>query len=169
MTGTPIMDHQLTQLARAVGGRLRRRGLTIATAESCTGGLLGHAITEIAGSSEYYLGGVVAYSNALKLSLLGVSEATLARDGAVSRQTALEMARGARDRLGADVGIGTTGIAGPGGATPGKPVGLVCVAITAPNDTIVHSWHFAGDRSAIKEQTAVAALGALLSIVGEME
>lgn len=159
------MSQELLELALELGCRLRCRGLTIATAESCTGGLLGHAITEIAGSSDYYVGGVVAYSNALKVSLLGVSEATLADYGAVSPETAREMAHGARSRLGADVGLGTTGIAGPGGATPGKPVGLVCVAIATPDETIVHGWNFAGDRSAIKDQTAVAALRALLNIV----
>lgn len=158
------MSHELTELARAVGDNLRERELRIATAESCTGGLIAHAITEIAGCSEYFWGGIVAYSNAGKVSLLGVSEATLALHGAVSSQTALEMARGALRTFGAHVAIATTGIAGPGGGTPDKPVGLVYMALIAPDDTVVQRHLFAGDRSAVKLQTAIAALQAVVNM-----
>src|SRR5690606_25849076 len=118
-------EEQLARLASA-------KGVTIATAESCTGGLVAHRITTVAGSSAYFIGGVVAYSNELKQSLLGVPAAILERHGAVSRQCALAMAQGVRLRTGADIGVSTTGIAGPGGATPTKPVGLVYIACATP-------------------------------------
>src|SRR3712207_5216894 len=117
------------ELAQHVGAQLQRRQLTVATAESCTGGLIGHLLTEIAGSSAYFMGGVIAYSNAVKHSLLDVPEATLAAVGAVSEETARAMAQGVRARLHTDIGIATTGIAGPGGGTPQKPVGLVYIAV----------------------------------------
>ncbi|HLI52251.1 MAG TPA: nicotinamide-nucleotide amidohydrolase family protein, partial [Thermomicrobiaceae bacterium] len=107
------------------------KGLTIATAESCTGGLIAHRITTVSGSSAYFVGGVVSYSNALKQKLLGVTEETLRTAGAVSRECALQMAGGVRRLTGATVGISSTGIAGPGGATPTKPVGLVYIACSA--------------------------------------
>jgi nicotinamide-nucleotide amidase len=113
----------------AVGDVLRTRGLTLAVAESCTGGLIGSRITDVPGSSEYFLGGVVAYANAPKTALLGVREETLARHGAVSTEVAEEMAAGVRMRFGADLGLSTTGIAGPGGGTVEKPIGTVCVGL----------------------------------------
>lgn len=113
----------------AVGALLRERGLTLALAESCTGGLIGHRVTEVAGSSAYFLGGVVAYANAAKTELLGVRDGTLRDHGAVSIEVATEMAAGARSRYGADLGLATTGIAGPDGGTAEKPVGTVCIAL----------------------------------------
>lgn len=141
-----------------VGALLRDRGLTLATAESCTGGLVAHLITCVSGSSLYYLGGVVAYANEVKEAMLGVRRETLLAHGAVSEETALEMARGVRERLGADLGIATTGIAGPTGGTPEKPVGLVYVALSAADAQICRRHVWQGDRLANKEQSAEAAL-----------
>jgi PncC family amidohydrolase len=112
-----------------IGKALSARGLTLATAESCTGGLIGHRITNVAGSSAYYLGGVIAYDNRIKAGLLGVSEADLASYGAVSEPVARQMAEGVRTRFGADYAVAVTGIAGPGGGSEDKPVGLVYVAV----------------------------------------
>ncbi len=149
-------------LARQIGERLTARQATLATAESCTGGLIGHLITEVAGSSAYYLGGIVAYSNDVKRSLLGVAEATLLTHGAVSEPTAREMAQGARLRLGAHVAVATTGIAGPGGGTATKPVGLVYIAVATHDAIHCERFVFAGDRHAIKHHTATTALRLLL-------
>ena len=137
---------------------MQHSGLTLAVAESCTGGLVGHRITNVPGSSEYFLGGVVSYSNEVKAELLGVGTDTLAVHGAVSEQTVLEMVHGVRRLLSADIGAAVSGIAGPGGATPGKPVGLVWVGLSAPG--VEQSWRyvFQGDRLAIKDQSADAVL-----------
>jgi nicotinamide-nucleotide amidase len=116
-------------MEEVVGGLLAERGLTLALAESCTGGLIGNWITDVPGSSAYFLLGVVAYANQAKRSLLGVREETLALHGAVSTQTAEEMAAGVRRAAGADIGLATTGIAGPGGGSPEKPVGTVCIGL----------------------------------------
>ena len=127
-------------------------------AESCTGGLLANRITNVPGSSEVFLGGVVSYSNALKQSLLGVPAETLVQYGAVSEPVARAMAEGARQRLGGWWGVGITGIAGPGGATPDKPVGLVYVAVSDPDTTVVKRQLFAGDRQTIKYRATQYAL-----------
>lgn len=148
-------------LAKQVGARCRERGLTVAVAESCTGGLLGHAITSVAGSSDYFLGGVIAYANEVKVRELGVRRATLARDGAVSRAVALEMAAGARERFRADIGVGVTGIAGPGGGTARKPVGLVFVAVASRRGAEARRFRFGGGRDAVKGAACRAALAAL--------
>jgi PncC family amidohydrolase len=137
---------------------LTARGLTLAVAESCTGGLVGHRITGVPGSSACFRGGVIAYHNEVKAALLAVPEETLEREGAVSEAVALAMARGVRERLAADIGLAVTGIAGPTGGTPEKPVGLVYVALA---DAIAarsrrHLW--SGDRWQNKEQSAEAAL-----------
>jgi nicotinamide-nucleotide amidase len=120
-----------TTMEAVVGGMLRERGMTIALAESCTGGLVGHRITNVAGSSNYLKGGIVAYSNEVKQRSLGVRAETLAQHGAVSEETAAEMAAGVRRVLEADLGLAITGIAGPEGGTPDKPVGTVCFALAA--------------------------------------
>jgi len=141
---------------------LTRDRLSIATAESCTGGLVSHRITTIPGSSAYFLGGVVAYSNAVKMSLLSVPEDILARVGAVSAECALAMAQGVRTRIGTDIGVSTTGIAGPGGATPTKPVGLVYVACSTPWGDHVEEHRFTGNRIETIRASAEAALACVI-------
>lgn len=141
-----------------LGAGLAARGLTLATAESCTGGLVAHRLTSVAGSSAYFLGGVVAYSNELKVALLGVSEQVLREHGAVSAECARAMAEGVRARTGAALGLATTGIAGPGGATLAKPVGLVYIGCATPEGTVVREHHFPGDRLANIRASAQAAL-----------
>ena len=126
------MDAQTKAPAQIVGPLLCARGATVVTAESCTGGLIGSLLTDVSGSSDYYLGGVISYSNKVKQDVLGVREETLAAVGAVSRETALQMAHGARRLLHADYALAATGIAGPTGGTPEKPVGLVYVALVGP-------------------------------------
>jgi PncC family amidohydrolase len=144
------------------GVLLLQKGLTLATAESCTGGLLGHLLTNVPGSSDYYLGGVISYANQAKMKLLGVRQETLENHGAVSRETVLEMAHGVRQALSAHLGLSISGIAGPGGGTPEKPVGLVWIGLSAPALGEARRFHFSGDRLAIKEQSAHAALHLLL-------
>jgi len=141
-----------------VGRMLRERGRTIACAESCTGGLLTSRLTDVAGSSAYVMGSVVSYTNEVKASLVGVREETLRAFGAVSEETAREMAEGVRRAIPADIGVGVTGIAGPGGATAKKPVGLVCIAVAAENATCVERHVFSGVRTEVKRQSAEAAL-----------
>lgn len=144
-----------------VGRLLRQRGLTLAVAESCTGGLIGHRLTDVPGSSAYYIGAVVAYSSDVKRQILGVQQSTLRVHGVVSEQTAQEMAEGVRKLLHADVGIAVTGIAGPSGGTPEKPVGLTYVALAAHKGTWVerHLWN--GDRWENRARSAEAALDLL--------
>jgi len=149
-------------LEKEIGELLKKLGLTLAVAESCTGGLLAHRITNIPGSSSYFMGGVVAYSNQVKNALLKVSEETLRTHGAVSRETAIQMAKGVRELLGTDIGIGITGIAGPGGATPTKPVGLVYVALSAPDHEECHQFLWQGHRIQNKRLSTEAALKMLL-------
>lgn len=136
----------------------RARGLTLATAESCTGGMLAERITRVPGSSAVLVGGVVAYANAVKERELGVSATVLADHGAVSAETAAAMARGVRERLGADVGVGVTGVAGPGGGTPEKPVGLVHVHAETPEAGRGADFSYPADREAIRRRASVAAL-----------
>ncbi len=150
-----------------VGQALRRRKWTLSLAESCTGGLVSHRLTNVPGSSEYYRGGIVSYANEAKVGLLMVRPETLAAHGAVSRETALEMAVGARRALSADVGLSVTGIAGPGGATPDKPVGLTWIAVSTPEGQAAVRQVWPGDREAVKAQSAEAALALLLRAVEE--
>jgi nicotinamide-nucleotide amidase len=150
-------------LEEKVGQLLTDRGLTIATAESCTGGLLGHYLTNVSGSSLYVLGGIIAYSNGAKMGLLGVNGSTLEAHGAVSEPAALEMARGARARLGADLALSTTGIAGPTGGTPDKPVGLAYIGFSAANGERCERHVWGGDRLENKRLTVEAALEMLLN------
>jgi PncC family amidohydrolase len=149
------MDKPLEVL---VGELLVPRGLTLAVAESCTGGLISHRITNISGSSRYFLGGTTAYANEAKMKLLGVSPETLEAHGAVSRETVLEMARGVRLALSADIGISTSGIAGPTGGTAEKPVGTTWIGFSSAQGEEARYFLFQGDRSSVKQQAAEAAL-----------
>src|SRR4030065_2110914 len=153
-------------LAEEIGQMLRTRKLTLATAESCTGGKMGDLITEAAGSSDYYLGGVVSYSNDAKIKLLGVDKKTLYAKGAVSEEVAVEMAEGARKKLGADIGVGITGIAGPMGATPSKPVGLVYIAVSSAKGSLCVENRFQGSRHDVKKLSAETAVGMLKDFLG---
>jgi len=141
---------------------LIQHNLKVATAESCTGGLIGDTLTSVPGSSAYYEGGVISYSNALKQRFLGVTTATLDQYGAVSEQTAREMAAGIRDAAGVDIGIATTGIAGPSGGTPEKPVGLVYIGLADSDGVKVEKHVFNGSRRENKIATCRAALQMLL-------
>lgn len=152
--------------ASELGDRLRGRGWTCGTAESCTGGGIALAITSIAGSSDYMLGGIVAYSNDAKVGQLGVRQATLDSVGAVSAECGLEMARGVRQALGVDVGISSTGIAGPGGATARKPVGLVYISVATPVSEQVWELRLSGDRLTIMREAADTALAFTLQMLG---
>jgi PncC family amidohydrolase len=145
-----------------IGEQLRQRGLSLAVAESCTGGLIGHRITNVAGSSTYFTGGVISYANEAKRRLLGVRGETLEKHGAVSRETVLEMARGVRSALAADVGIAVSGIAGPGGGTPDKPVGTVWIGLSSPDKEQAWPHRLEGDRVQIKEAAAERAMRHLL-------
>lgn len=156
------MSNTMIEISEKLGQALIDQELTIATAESCTGGLLGHLLTSVSGSSAYYLGGVIAYSNAVKEAFLGVRHETLVAYGAVSEQTAKEMAAGTRERIGSDIGISTTGIAGPTGGTPEKPVGLVFIGISTAAKTVAYECHFKGSRVEIKEETARTLLNKIL-------
>jgi nicotinamide-nucleotide amidase len=144
-------------LAAVVLDRCRALKLKLAVAESCTGGMLGERITNVPGSSDVFLGGVIAYHNDVKKKLLGVRPEDLERFGAVSEEVALQMAAGVRERTGADVGVSVTGIAGPGGGTPEKPVGLVWIAIHGL-DAKARRFHVVGDRAEIRQRAAQAAL-----------
>jgi PncC family amidohydrolase len=141
-----------------VGRLLAEAGLTLGTAESCTGGLIAHRITNVAGSSSYFLGGIVAYAYDVKERVLGVSHATLYDHGAVSEQTAQAMASGARRLLGTDLAVAVTGIAGPGGGMPNKPVGLVYLALSARDELRCERHVWSGDRESNKWQSSEAAL-----------
>ena len=157
------MDRTLEERA---GDALNKKGWTLALGESCTGGLLAHRITEVPGASEYFLGGIMAYSDAVKERLLGVKRETLIAVGAASEETAREMAQGARHTIGSDVGISVTCIAGPGGGTDEKPVGLAYIGARTPDGEWVERHVFQGDRKAIKESAANAALELLLNALG---
>lgn len=134
---------------------------TVATAESCSGGLIAHRLTNVPGSSTPFLGGLVAYSNGVKMALLSVPDETLSVYGAVSQQTAIAMAEGARSQFETDFAVAVTGIAGPGGGTEDKPVGLVHMAVARAAATEACHHHFDGDRESIKLQTSEAALALL--------
>lgn len=141
-------------LEEIIGEMLTKRGFTVGTAESCTGGLIGHRLTSVSGSSRYYRGGIVAYDNAVKVSTLGVPEDLLRQHGAVSKEVALAMAKGVRVKLDSDFGIGVTGIAGPGGGTDEKPVGTVYVACSSKEGETYSHRLFRGDRGVIKRRAA---------------
>jgi len=145
-------------LEGVLGKKLKDEKLTIAVAESCTGGFIGKLLTDTAGSSDYFLGSITTYSNRLKKSLLNVSEKTLEINGAVSEEVALEMANGIRNKTRADIGLSTTGISGPGGGTDTKPVGLVYIGLVTCEKSIVKKYNLDFGRHIHREMTATAAL-----------
>jgi PncC family amidohydrolase len=159
----PASDEELLELARRVGVACRERGLRIGTAESCTGGLVAHLITEVPGSSDYFTGGFVTYGNELKTGLVDVPGDVLAAHGAVSAQVARAMADGARRRLAVDLGVAVTGVAGPDGGTAAKPVGLTYVAIADADGDDVRRHVWDSDRTGNKRLSAAAALDLVLA------
>ena len=162
-----LTDDPLLILAERLQGRCLGRGITVATAESCTGGLLAHLLTEIPGSSGYVRGGIVAYADDVKVAVLGVPPEVIAAHGAVSAQVAVAMAEGARTRLGADLAVAITGVAGPGGGTEAKPVGLAYVAVAGRGPAEVRRCHWTGDRHVNKRESAREAIEMLLVLVDE--
>ena len=158
-------DAESGDLAEAVGDAFRGAGFTLAVAESCTGGLIAKRITDIPGSSAFFLGGVVAYANEVKRGLLGLPAELMASGGVVSEAVAEALAREAANRLGATVGVGVTGIAGPEGGSQEKPVGTVCYCVSVPGEVRVRTQVFLGDRSAIRARATQAVLGLLLRMV----
>lgn len=156
--GSEVYSTDGTPLEQVVGQLLQSRDLTIAAAESCTGGLLMSRLTDVAGSSAYVLGGVVAYSNEAKATLAGVDPALIAASGAVSEPVAVALADGVRARIGSSIGVGITGIAGPGGGSPQKPVGTVAIAVSSADGARVRTFSFVGPRAQIKFWATQAAL-----------
>jgi nicotinamide-nucleotide amidase len=154
------------KIQRLIGEKLKFEGATVVTAESCTGGYIAHLITEIAGSSDYYLGSILSYANEVKINQLGVSIEDLNQYGAVSEQVVVQMANGAKNKLAADYAIATSGIAGPSGGTDEKPVGTVWIAIATPKGTFAEKHSFGKQRKVNIERAAVTALGLLLKQLG---
>lgn len=159
----PVDDESLVRRAEALASALKTHGRLLATAESCTGGWIAKVCTDLAGSSAWFDRGLVTYSNRAKTEELGVRPATLDRYGAVSEMVAAEMARGARDAAHVDYAISVSGIAGPDGGGPDKPVGTVCFGWVGPDDEPeTETLHFAGDRDAVRRQTVAYALDGLI-------
>jgi PncC family amidohydrolase len=162
-----VADRLTSAAARLLGAALSASGKTVAVAESCTGGLLGGAITSIPGSSLYFSGGVVAYGNPAKISLLAVPPRLIAVRGAVSREVALAMAEGALSLFRTDLAIAVTGVAGPGGGSRGKPVGTVWVAVvTGDGVRYAHRFRFPGGREAVRREAVRASLRAAIDVLG---
>jgi nicotinamide-nucleotide amidase len=160
------MDDELSILATQVAAVMQQHRLMLASAESCTGGWIAKVLTDLSGSSAWFETGVVSYSNEAKMSLLGVKRETLERTGAVSEATVLEMTSGALERLHADVAVAVTGIAGPTGGTPEKPVGTVWIGWQRRGGAArAQLFHFAGDREAVRRQTVAAALAGVLDLL----
>ena len=154
---------QSDSLAAHIGSLLRGQGRSLSTAESCTGGYLAHLITAVPGSSDYYKGSVIAYSNEIKESILDVQSDTLRQQGAVSEETVIEMAQSVRRKFGTDYAISTSGIAGPSGGTPQKPVGTVWIAVATPRTCLTKLCRFSSDRERNIERASIQALGLLLT------
>lgn len=152
------LEEQVTQA-------LKEKKRTLATAESCTGGLMAARLTDLEGTSEIFVGSVVSYHNSVKENLLGVSHSTLQTMGAVSEDTAVQMAQGVRECIKTDYGVGITGIAGPGGGTPEKPVGLVYISVAGPEGGAVTRNVFPGDRTQVREQSVAKAFSMLLELM----
>jgi nicotinamide-nucleotide amidase len=154
-------------ILKKIANLLKQKHLTVATAESCTGGLISHSLTNISGSSDYFDRGIVSYSNNAKMELLGVYKEILEKYGAVSEQIAKVMAEGVRTKSKVDIGISTTGIAGPTGGTKEKPVGLVYIAVSTTKNVVVKKFQFTGDRLQNKENICNAALQMLLDTLNK--
>lgn len=165
-TERPELDPGLSDLAALVQARCLALGVTVGTAESCTGGLVAAALTSVPGSSGYVVGGIVAYADRTKERLLGVAAGLLARHGAVSAEVATAMAVGARDRLGVDLAVAVTGVSGPDGGSTAKPVGLTFVAVADAEGSLVERHVWPGDRAANRRDSAEAALRLLLGRLG---
>lgn len=162
-----IEDNKMNEkVEEKIGEMLRARRLTMGTAESCTGGYIAHLITRVPGSSDYFCGGVVSYSNEVKHRVLGVSEESLAQYGAVSRPVVEQMVAGAIRTLGCDCAVATSGIAGPGGGTPEKPVGTVWIAAGVKDRIVSECFHFGTDREENIRMAARTALGMLVAMLG---
>ncbi len=163
-----MTDKRLYQLAEEVGAALKARALMLVTAESCTGGWVGEAVTMVPGSSDWYERGFITYTYISKREMLGVKEGTLEQHGAVSEHTVKEMAAGALAASHAQVAVAVSGIAGPAGGTPEKPVGTVCLAWALKNgEPVAETLHFAGDREAVRRQAVERALTGVLKLLGE--
>lgn len=152
-------------LSEQLGGLLRSKGLLMGTAESCTGGRIANMVTQVAGSSDYFVGGVVSYSNEVKHNVLGVSEDSLRLHGAVSREVVEQMAQGAIRTLGCDCSVATSGVAGPGGGSPEKPVGTVWIAAALKEQVVSHCYHFGTVRAENIQSAADTALTMLLELL----
>jgi nicotinamide-nucleotide amidase len=161
-----IGDFAITRLARDVGAACLKRGVFVTTAESCTAGGVAEAITRVPGSTRYFERGFVTYGNDAKEELLGVAHATLLAHGAVSEETAREMAEGALARSDARLGVAITGIAGPGGAVPGKPVGTVCLALAGPERSSERTAHLPGGRADVRDRTTTVVMHLLRELLG---
>ena len=162
-----VSDEELHQLATELGDRLRARGWMLATAESCTGGWVGQLLTSLPGSSQWYERGFITYANAAKVEMLDVPQATLEAHGAVSEETAMAMPRGPLKHSHAQDPLDISGIAGPGGGTPHKPVGLVCYGWALADGTVMSSiCRLDGDREEIRSRAVAAALRGLIELVG---
>ena len=162
-------DHELEALARKLGRALHVRGWRLATAESCTGGWIAKVLTDVPGSSQWFDGGVVCYSNAAKTGLLGVTAEVLAAHGAVSEATVQAMAEGARGRFKAELAVAVSGVAGPGGGSADRPVGLVCFGWATPAGVTTARRQFPGDREAVRRQSVALALERLIELVWQDE
>ncbi|MCG6940990.1 MAG: nicotinamide-nucleotide amidase [Thiohalocapsa sp.] len=161
-----MSDDDLARLAETLGERLAAAGLMLATAESCTGGWIAKCITDVAGSSGWLERGFVTYSNAAKQELLGVEAVTLAEHGAVSEPVVRQMAAGAVSRSGAQVAVAVSGIAGPGGGSTEKPVGMVCFGFALPGGVSTETRHFQGDRESVRRHAVAHALRRLIELLG---
>lgn len=160
-----MMPEDITVRTRTLATLLLRRGQRLVTAESCTGGLIAGALTALPGSSVWFERGWVTYSNAAKIEDLGIDAHLLMTHGAVSEDVAAAMAAGARTKGQADFALSVTGIAGPDGGTPEKPVGTVCFGWATPTHTLTETWHFSGDRQRVREQSISQALAGLISVL----
>lgn len=161
----PTLHSATSPIVHEIAELLISRGWTLSTAESCTGGGIGHALTALPGSSNWFEGGVICYANGVKNRLLHVPEVILNKYGAVSEQVAINMAQGVRKLLGTDISVAVTGVAGPDGGTPEKPVGTVWVAWSTGQETAARQFHLEGDRDQIREQTVFQALQGILTLL----